>query len=182
MIEILLLAVGLAMDATAASAGIGAAERTPRLVVAAAALFGLFQAGMTAIGWVGGVTVATWAAAWDHWLAFFLLLGIGLHMLWEAWSHEPDDRPSPGLLALLGLAVATSIDALAAGLTLPVLGVGGAVAIGTIGIVTTALSLAGGLLGHWLGDRFGAKLEIAGGLVLIGIGVKVLVEHTIAGT
>jgi putative Mn2+ efflux pump MntP len=185
MLELILLAVGLAMDATAAAAGLGASERSGRTVAIAAVLFGVFQSGMAGIGWAGGTVLAGVAATWDHWVAFVLLVGIGGHMLWEARHDEPEHAGATvrkGLVPLVGLAIATSIDALAAGITLPVLGVGWVVAIGTIGIVTAALSLAGGALGNRFGEHAGARMEILGGLVLMGIGVKVLVEHLVAGT
>ena len=180
MLEVLLLAGALAMDAAAASAGLGATERTLRPVLLGALLFGLFQSGMAALGWGGGAALVQWAAAWDHWVAFFLLVGLGLHVLWEARSPEEGaPRVSRGLLGLLTLAIATSIDALAAGLTLPVFEGSPTIAIGTIGLVTGGLSLLGGLAGRTLGDRFGPRLEIAGGLVLVALGIKILLEHTV---
>ncbi|MEQ1503169.1 MAG: manganese efflux pump MntP family protein [Myxococcota bacterium] len=183
MVELVLLACGLAVDATAAAAGIGAVERRARPILTAAALFGLFQGGMSALGWVGGLGVATWAAAWDHWVACTLLVAIGARTAWAAWTDDGAGAPAArGFGALLGLAVATSIDALAAGFTLPVLDVGFWSAIGTIGIVTAVLSAFGGWLGRALGDRFGSRLEIAGGFVLIGLGLKILVEHLVGGT
>lgn len=184
MLELVLVAVALAMDAVAAATGLGASQRSVRTVVLAAVLFGLFQGGMAGLGWWGGVAIASWAAAWDHWIAFFLLGAIGVHMLWEARTDGPDhegEALGTGLLPLLGLAVATSIDALAAGLTLPSLGVSGPVSIGIIGAVTAGLSLLGGLVGHRLGDRLGSRLEVVGALVLIGIGTKILIEHLLGG-
>jgi putative Mn2+ efflux pump MntP len=100
-------------------------------------------------------------------------------MAWEATGEAPAERTSRGLLGLVGLAIATSLDSLAAGLTLPVLSVRPLLAIGLIGLVTGGLSLLGGLLGRRLGDRFGPRLEIAGGLVLVALGVKILLEHTL---
>lgn len=184
MIALLLLAAGLAMDATAAAAGIGSRARGPAPVIRAALLFGAFQAGMSGLGWLGGVAVAQVAAAWDHWIAFVLLVGIGLNMLREAWTEaetEAGERAQDPAAVLL-LAFATSVDALAAGLTLPMLGLSAPLAIGVIGVVTALLSGAGGMLGRALGDRFGSKLEILGGLVLIGIGAKILIEHLSAGS
>jgi putative Mn2+ efflux pump MntP len=179
MLEALLLAAGLAMDAVAACAGLGASERTLRPVLLGALLFGVFQAGMAALGWGGGVVLAGWVAAWDHWLAFVLLVGLGLHVVWEALAEPEAERTSRGLLGLVGLAIATSLDSLAAGLTLPVLEVRPLLAVGVIGLVTGGLSLLGGLLGRQLGDRFGPRLEIVGGVVLVALGVKILLEHTL---
>lgn len=178
-----LLSCALAVDAAAAAAGIGATERGLRPVLVGAALFGLFQSGMSALGCIGGIGIATWAAAWDHWVAFLLLSGIGCRTAWAGWS-TPGDAPSVsrGFLALVAVAVATSLDALAAGLTLPLLPVRAWVSIVTIGAVTAGLSLAGGWMGRSLGDRFGSRLEIGGGLVLVALGVKILVEHLSGGT
>lgn len=180
MTELLLLAGALAMDATAAAAGLGAGERALRPVVVGSVLFGVFQAAMSGLGWWAGVGVASVAAAWDHWIAFVLLSGVGAKTIREAWTGGPRAEPVPrGLVALLVLAVATSIDALAAGVTLPTLGLPGLVAVSVIGLVTGGLSLVGGLAGRALGDRFGSRLELVGGVVLIGIGVRILVEHTL---
>lgn len=173
------LAVSLAMDATAAAAGIGAGARTSRPVLVAAALFGLFQAGMSGLGWWGGAWLGRVAAAWDHWIAFGLLAGLGLKAMHAAWTKPAADEPGPGLgpVALVVLAFATSVDALVAGVTLPTIGVGAGTAVAVIGMVTAALSLCGGQLGRRVGDRLGGRLEIAGGLVLVLLGCKILVEH-----
>ncbi len=183
MSSLLLLAVGLAMDATAAAAGMGARARSLRPVLLAALLFGLFQSGMSGLGWLGGVAVARVAAAWDHWIAFLLLGGIGINMLREAWSGEDTEagEKAESLGAVLLLAVATSVDALAAGLTLPMLGLGAPLTLGLIGVVTALLSGIGGLVGRALGDRFGSRLELLGGVVLIGLGFKILIQHLAAG-
>lgn len=175
--DLYVLAVGLAMDATAVAAGLGARERSFRPVLVGAVLFGLFQAGMSGLGWLGGMPLARWAGAVDHWIAFGLLTAIGLHMIREALSHDEGEPKRAGTMVLLGLAVATSIDALAAGVTLPMIGTPGLPSIGVIGGVTLVLSLVGGALGRRLGERIGTPLEILGGLVLVAIGLKVLLEH-----
>jgi len=181
MFDLVLLAVGLAMDATAVAAGLGASERSLRPLLTGAVLFGVFQAGMSGLGWLGGAPLAVWAAAVDHWIAFGLLAAIGLHMIKEALEPDDDDAPGTGAAALLGLAVATSIDALAAGVSLPVLGQPALVALPTIGGVTLALALAGGALGRRFGQRVGRRFGVVGGLVLVGIGAKVLLSHLAAG-
>lgn len=182
MFDLLVVAVALAMDATAASASVAAAARSLRPVLACAALFGLFQAGMAGAGWWGGLYLVERVAAWDHWVAFVLLSGIGLRTVREGLTHEPDqERPEHGPVALVVLAFATSIDALCAGVTGPLLGVSAAVALAAIGVVTAALSLGGGLVGRRLGDRFGPKLNVVGGVVLVGLGAKILLEHLAAG-
>jgi len=186
------LALGLAMDATAVS--IASALATPRVRVRDALLlsflFGLFQALMPAMGWTLGSQFAEAISAWDHWLAFVLLGGIGLKMLHEAYTHHHLGEPStPGkgeatpahnpfhLGRLLLMALATSIDALAAGVTLPVLEVRLVTAIAVIGVVTFVLCLLGVSVGRRFGEPLEGKLDIIGGLVLIGLGVKTLVEH-----
>lgn len=179
MIELLLLSVALAMDATAVAAGIGARARDRGPVLRAALLFGAFQAGMSGIGWVGGLGVARVAEAWDHWIAFALLLAVGGRTVHGALSGEDVEagERAGGSGTLLVLAVATSLDALAAGLTLPMLGVAAPIALGLIGGVTTGLSGLGGAVGRALGDRFGSRLELVGGLVIMGIGVRILLQH-----
>jgi putative Mn2+ efflux pump MntP len=178
MLDLLVLAVALAMDATAAAASLGAGERSLRPVFLGATLFGLAQAGMSALGWWGGEQAGPWTAAWDHWLAFGLLLLVGGKTLREGLQHEEGaERGERGLGPLLVLALATSLDAAAAGVTLPMLPVPGFVSVAVIGGVTLVLSAMGGVLGRRLGDRFGPKLDVLGGVVLIGLGFKILVEH-----
>jgi manganese efflux pump family protein len=183
MVEVLVLSVALAMDATAAAASVGAGSRSFSPVATAALLFGGFQSGMAAAGWWGGARLAAWTASWDHWLAFVLLTLLGMRTIREGLTADPDvEVPSRSLGALVGLALATSLDALAAGITLPVLRAPPLLAIVTIGAVTAGLSLAGGVAGRALGDRFGPKLDLLGGAVLIGLGVKVLLEHLASGS
>ncbi len=171
------LAFGLAMDATAVSAARGLAARG-REVVILPLMFGGFQAGMAALGWLAGVWVGPYIAAWDHWVAFVLLVGIGGKMLLDAWRAGDDDPPAPPSAALFfGLAVATSIDAAAAGLTLPLVPVAPWIALLLIGAVTAACSALAYQLGRFVGSRFGARLAILGGLVLIAIAVQLLVRE-----
>src|SRR5690606_15299371 len=180
--------VGLAMDATAAAAarGVAAGRVRWREVAAVALAFGGFQAAMPLLGWLAGDALGAGAAAWDHWIAFALLGGLGGKMLLDARrggeAEEPGASGAPALSlhVLLLLAVATSIDALAAGVTLPALGVPIAPALLSIGVTTAALSGAGVLLGSRLGGA-GSRLPALGGLVLVGLGVKILVEHLATG-
>jgi len=170
------LAFGLAMDATAVSAARGLAHRSREIVVLPL-LFGGFQAGMAALGWLAGRWAGPYIAAWDHWVAFALLSLIGGKMIFEAARGRDDREPPPASLGLyLGLAIATSIDAAAAGLTLPLVPVAPWIALVLIGTVTAACSAIGYLAGGFAGKRLGSKLEILGGLVLIGIGVQLLVR------
>lgn len=177
-VQLLALAVALALDATAANASVGA-SRGP--IVIAAALFGAFQAGMAGLGLLGGTWLIAVASAWDHWIAFVLLGGLGAQMIRKAWFEVDDDTSEAsgaGGWHLLTLAFATSVDAAASGLTLPLLKVPGAVSVAVIGVVTGALALGGGLAGRWAGARFGGRLEGVAGVVLIAIGARILAEHT----
>ena len=180
---VLLIAVGLSMDALAVAIGRGAvlprAERR-RGALAMALAFGGFQGLMLVAGWYLGGAVADLVQAVDHWVAFLLLVGIGGRMIWEAARGDAEGRdPDLSIRLLFVLAVATSIDSFAVGIGLrladpamPVLEAGL-----VIGAVTFAFSLAGGLLGSRLGERFGRSMEAIGGLVLIGIGVRILAGH-----
>jgi len=175
------LAFGLAMDATAVSAARGLAAQ-PRELVVLPLLFGSFQAGMAAIGWLAGRWAGPYIARWDHWVAFGLLVAIGGKMLFDGWRDRAKDTadcaPAPASIMLyLGLAIATSIDAAAAGLTLPLVPVAPWIALALIGGITAACSAAGVLAGRVFGARFGPRLAMLGGLVLIGIGVRLLAHE-----
>jgi len=172
------LAFGLAMDATAVSAARGLGAGRSREAVVLPLLFGGFQAGMAAVGWLAGRWAGAYLAAWENWVACGLLVAIGGKMLLEAWRGVDDDAPrGPATLLLaLGLALATSIDAAAAGLTLPLVPVAPWISLTLIGVVTAACSAAGYLVGGVAGKHLGSKLEVLGGLVLIGIGVQFLVR------
>lgn len=181
---ILLLAFGLSMDAMAVAAARGLVVKRVGLrhVALVAGFFGGFQALMPLFGYLLGRQVGKFIQAWDHWLIFAVLGAIGGKMLWEAF-HQDDEQKSLseaeafGLRVMLMLAVATSIDALAAGFTLPLLGAPLGVSILAIGVTTAALSAAGLFAGHRFGAALGSRLDAVGGLVLIGIGTKTLIEH-----
>ena len=180
---ILLLALGLAMDATAVSAarGLGTPRILPRHVARVALFFGGFQALMPLVGWLIGSRLGPLIQAWDHWIAFALLVAIGGKMLWEA-PGRPSDLDSRGgdlfgTKVMLVLAVATSIDALAVGITLPMLNAPFLLSLATIGVTTALLSALGLFAGRRFGSLLGKRLDIAGGLVLIGLGTKILIEH-----
>ncbi len=186
---LLWIAVGLAMDATAVAAARGLAAGRVRLrdALGLALLFGAFQAGMPAIGWLIGVRAGGALAAWDHWVAFVILAGLGAKMLIDAWRVRepaaPDAKAGQAfrLTLLVPLAIATSIDALAAGFTLPLLDAPFALSIATIGVVTALLCLAGVYAGRRLGAGLGRRLDAAGGVALIALGTKILIEHLLAG-
>jgi putative Mn2+ efflux pump MntP len=180
---ILVLALGLAMDAMAVSAtrGIATPKIRPRHVVLVALFFGGFQALMPLIGWLIGTRIGPFVAAWDHWLAFVLLAAIGAKMLWEARGDKrTDERDTHDPFApriLLLLAIATSIDALAAGITLPMIDAPLVTSLVTIGVTTALLCILGLYAGRRFGAMLGKRLDVVGGLVLIGLGTKILVEH-----
>lgn len=180
--SILALAAGLAMDATAVAAarGFAAPSLRARDVLLVALFFGGFQALMPLLGYVLGEQLGAIAAEWDHWIAFVLLAGIGAKMLWEARGGEDEaavSRDLFGLRVLLVLAIATSIDAFAAGITLPMIGAPLALTITTIGAVTALSSVFGLFAGRRFGALIGKRFEVFGGLALIGLGVKILIEH-----
>jgi putative Mn2+ efflux pump MntP len=179
--EILAIAVALAMDAFAVSLGAGATAyaRTGRARFRLSFHFGLFQCLMPIAGWLLGTSVAKHIESIDHWVAFGLLAFVGGRMLLSAFGADGQAYqrdPSRGA-TLVMLAVATSIDAFAVGLTLAMLEVGIWYASVIIGIVTGILSLVAISLGSRLGDRFGRKMEAAGGTILVAIGLRILVEH-----
>ena len=175
------MAVGLALDAFAVSLGIGTARlaTAPRPIFRLSFHFGLFQFGMPVLGWLAGSNVASYIATWDHWLALGLLSVVGGRMIRSGLDPRPEPHrvdPSRGV-TLVVLSVATSIDAFAVGLSLAMLRVSIWYPSVVIGVVTAGLSLLGLLVGHRLGLRFGKRMEVLGGVILIGIGLKVLVSH-----
>lgn len=181
---LLAVAVGLALDAFAVALGtsIAICRVSGRQVFRLSFHFGLFQALMPILGWAGGRLLAEVVAPWDHWVAFALLSAIGLKSIWESVKKDDDGRaprdPTLGW-SLMALSVATSIDALAVGLSLAMLGVAILFPAVVIGLTAGLLTVIGMLAGGRLGVRFGSRLEAFGGLVLIGIGIKIVVDHTL---
>lgn len=178
MIEALFLALALAMDAFAVALTQGARFRpSPRGGLAIALTFGVFQALMPLAGWVIGAVALIYVEAVDHWIAFGLLTFLGVRMLGGHVGEEEAARALTGRTLLIA-GVATSIDALAAGITLPTLGLSPWLAVALIGLVTFFMSGAGVVLGRRAGDHWGEWAERIGGLILIGLGVKILAEHS----
>ena len=183
-VELLLLAIGLSMDAFAVSVckGLCMKRLNLRQATVVALFFGGFQGLMPLLGWALGTQFEQFITPVDHWIAFVLLALIGGKMLWDAF-HEDDEElscPADGKLdlrELVMLAIATSIDALAVGITFAFLGVNIWVAITIIGVTTFVLSLVGVVVGNQFGSRFEKPVTIAGGIVLILIGLKILIEH-----
>ena len=182
LLELLILAVGLAMDAFAVSICKGLSIRRLKLghCLLVGLWFGAFQALMPTLGYFLGSTFAQLVQAIDHWIAFVLLLMIGGNMIREALSGgEEDEDLSPSLAApgMFLLAVATSIDALAVGVTFAFLKVNIWAAVALIGVCTFVISAVGVKIGHVFGARFKSKAELFGGVVLVLIGAKILLEH-----
>lgn len=180
-VTILALGVGLAMDAFAVSVVTGSVYKELEIkhTLRMALFFGAFQAVMPLIGSLAGLGLKGHIEAWDHWIAFGLLALIGGKMILEAFeikSAEKNLDPS-NLLILLTLSIATSIDALAVGFTLSLLATSLTLAASVIGLITFGLSYLGVYIGKRFGHFFEAKIEVVGGLILIGIGTKILIEH-----
>ena len=181
---ILFMAVGLSMDAFAVSVVTGSIYRELKVrhALRMALFFGGFQAGMPIIGFLAGLSLRGLISAYDHWIAFGLLMFVGGKMIYESLKIESAEKnldPS-NLLVLLALSVATSIDALAIGITLSMLTTSIMGAAAVIGLVTFALSYAGILIGKRFGHFFESKIEILGGLILIAIGIKIVIQHLTA--
>ena len=181
-LTILGIAVALGMDAfsVAIAAGISLPEVTGRHVFRLAWHFGLFQFLMPVLGWYAGRFASEWVQQYDHYIAFGLLTLIGAKMVKEAlWGDEaekPKSDPTRGM-SLVALSVATSIDAFAVGLSLAMLRVAIVLPSLIIGFVAGLMTLVGIRLGRRIGALFGKRVEVIGGLVLIGIGMKILVSH-----
>lgn len=175
MIEVFILAVALSMDAFAVSIGLGAKDSSPRLALKAGLFFGVFQALMPFIGFLGGKGVLGWVEAYAHWIAFGLLALIGAKMIYEG-LHEGIEEEFSSITnkVMLILAIATSIDAMAAGFSLTLLDANPYLACVIIGITTFAFSWAGVSMGRNSGTWLESKAEIFGGVVLIAMGVKIL--------
>ena len=180
-IELFLVGVGLSMDAFAVAICKGLAMPTIRKkdTFIIALFFGGFQALMPFVGWAVGKQFAKYITSVDHWIVFILLVAIGGKMIMEALDKNADSCPvvSLDLKELFVLAVATSIDALAVGITFAFLKVNIAFAITIIGCTTFCFSVAGVFVGHIFGSRYKRRAELAGGIILVLIGVKILLEH-----
>ena len=181
LLEIVLIALGLAMDAFAVALGCGASgqARGARAGFRLSFHFGLFQFMMPVAGWAAGVRIERLVLAWDHWIAFGLLVFVGVRMIRAGLHPNLESRlgdPSRGFRLVL-LAVATSIDAFAIGLSLAMLRVSIWYPSVVIGVVTLGVSMAGFQFGSKLGARFGKRLEIAGGAILLVLGLQILASH-----
>lgn len=179
-VELFLVAISLAMDAFAVSLGKGLASASVRHgdALRAGLWFGGFQALMPIIGYYLGCGFSDLVVEIDHWVAFVLLLLIGLNMIRETiWGDEESVSADFGPRAMLPMAIATSIDALAVGITMAFMHVNVWIAALVIGVVTMLISMGGVYMGSRVGDKFGSKAGILGGVILVAIGIKILIEH-----
>jgi putative Mn2+ efflux pump MntP len=183
-LDIFLIAISMAMDAFAVCLGAGTQEQTsgPRPTFRLAFHFGLFQFLMPVLGWLAGATIVRYIASFDHWIAFGLLVFVGGRMIYSGFNpekHAQANDPSRGWTLVL-LSFAVSIDALAVGLSLGIISETIWVPAVVIGIVTGLVSWLGLRLGKKLGEKFGNWMEIAGGIILILIGIRILLAHLLA--
>ena len=178
---IMLISLGLAMDAFAVSLGIGTSAQISNLrgKTRLAAHFGIFQSGMTALGWLTGSTVVSYVQKFYHWIAFILLAYVGVNLIRSGFDKDGkafNQDPSTGKILVL-LSFATSIDAFAVGLSIAFLNIPVMLSIIAIGIVAFILSAIGLFAGARLEAAFGEKMEILGGFILLAIGIRVLITH-----
>lgn len=184
-IELVLLSVGLAMDAFAVAIckGLAMSRVNVKHCLVIALFFGGFQAGMPVLGWLLGSTFANKIKMVDHWIAFLLLGYIGVKMIsdgikeWKEETKVEEMDPPLDLKELLILAVATSIDALAVGITFSFLEVAIATAAAVIGIITFVISAGGVYVGNIFGERYKTKAQITGGVILVILGLRILITH-----
>ncbi|QOP41493.1 manganese efflux pump MntP [Sulfurimonas marina] len=182
MIELIILAIALSMDAFAVSLGLGTKESTfnRSLALKAGLYFGFFQGFMPLIGYLAGVGLSSFITSIDHWVAFILLTLVGLKMIYESFGEPVEEEISQVTnKVLLLLAIATSIDAMAAGFTLTLMETTITISVLIIGFTTFIFSYIGVLIGSRGGAYLESKAELLGGIVLIAIGLKILVEHTL---
>lgn len=177
---LLILAVALAMDSVAVSIAIGSKYRDLLFnrTLFIAGVFGFFQGAMPLAGYLIGISFADYVQAFDHWIAFVLLVGLGGKMLYEAYQNEFDDEVSDlSNKTLITLGIATSIDAMAIGVTFAFLHSDILTASGVIALVTFVLCIIAVFIGKKLGSLLESKAEILGGTILIALGCKILAEH-----
>lgn len=181
--EILIFAVGVSMDAFAVSIckGLSVRKVQPSHLIKSGLWFGGFQAIMPLIGYFLGISFADFVTEVDHWIAFVLLGIIGGNMIKESYQKDDSEEVSPdfSVKTMLAMAVATSIDALAIGVSFAFLKVNIWVAVTIIGLTTALFSGAGILIGNFFGSRWKSKAEFAGGFILVAMGLKILVDHLV---
>ncbi len=181
LITVLLIAAGLSADcfAVALSASMSAGKNRRVGALRTALSFGIFQAIMPLLGWLAGRTVVDIIRNYDHWIAFGLLVFVGVKMVWESFFEEKKERDVSRGLTLITLSLATSIDALAVGLSFAFIEINIVIAALVIGLVAFFITGLGFIIGNKFSSLLGKRAELIGGLVLIGIGLKILIEHLI---
>lgn len=179
ILEIFIIAIGLSMDAFAVAIckGLSLQQTDGKRAAIVGLYFGIFQGGMPLIGYFVGSRFSKWIMDFDHWIVFLLLLAVGAHMIHESRNEESCPTSSVGPKEMFPLAIATSIDALAVGISFAILDVEVFSAASLIAATTFVLSFIGVQMGCALGSKFQSKAELAGGIVLIAIGLKILLEH-----
>ena len=183
MISLILLSLGLAMDAFAAAVAQGASSRPSRAIALRMSIaFGLAQAIMPLVGWALGLAFAAFIETTAHWIALFLLSGLGLRMIKEGFDRDPEEAMKElAIWPLLIVAIATSIDAAVAGITLPSFGAPIVLSCVIIGLTTSTLTYPGVYLGALVGAKIGKWAEVLGGLILISLGVKIFIAKQAFG-
>ncbi|PCK31186.1 manganese efflux pump MntP [Pseudoalteromonas piscicida] len=181
-VTLLLLALAMSTDAFAAAIGKGASLRSPRITEAIkiGLIFGIIEATTPIIGWFIGQSAADYVAAWDHWIAFFLLLGLGTHMIYDSLSNKEattESQAKQPLFKTIITAFGTSIDAMAVGVSLAFVKVNIWLAAALIGLATTTMVTLGIMIGHSTGKLLGSRAETFGGVVLISVGTWLLFSH-----
>lgn len=179
ILGILLISIGLAMDAFAVSIckGLSIKNLSIKKVLIIGMYFGIFQAVMPVIGFFLGKSFEGLVTSIDHWIAFAFLALIGINMIREVFKEDENVDDDISFKTMVVLAIATSIDALAVGITFAFLKTNILISILIIGVVTFIISVLGVIIGHKFGDKFEKKAQILGGVILIGMGIKILVEH-----
>ena len=184
LVELLVIAIALSMDAFAVSIckGLSVCKVRPKNALSVALWFGGFQALMPVLGYFLGVSFADFVSSVDHWIAYVLLGIIGMNMLLESFDKDESCEVNPdfSFKPMLAMAIATSIDALAVGVSFAFLDVNIWYAVLLIGLITGVLSAGGIYLGNIFGSRYKSKAEFAGGLILVAMGLKILIEHLLA--
>lgn len=183
IITLFILAIGLSFDTFAVSISSGIARKHivfwEAFVVAS--VFGFFQALMPVLGWMGGVSIKTIIESYDHWIAFGLLSIIGVKMIVESFKEDEQKQFNPlNPKVMVTMAIATSIDALAVGVSLAIVEVNMLFAFLIIGFVTFLVAMLGMLFGKKIGGKLGRRMEILGGVILIAIGIRIIAEHFLA--
>lgn len=180
ILEISLLGIGLAMDAFAVSIckGLSMKKMNWKNAIIIALYFGIFQALMPMIGYFLGTTFESFVTTFDHWIAFILLALIGGNMIKESFDNEDEKKNDKvDFKTMIVLALATSIDALAVGITFAFFDVNLLLAVAIIGIITFIISILGVKIGNKFGDKYQNKAELIGGIILVILGIKILLEH-----